>query len=171
MNALVDHRPFIFIAEVEVLELLGRHPIIRTALQRPGQEVNRLHRQTIRNLTEDALPHNFISQLFFCFGVPGCRSRQQLVEDDPQCPDITLIAVLVVQQRFRRHVQGRPNIVLTALLTVFRPHRKPKIGDLEQPLLDEYVGGFKIAMHYPLAVDFQVTGDDLLHVVHCLMFR
>lgn len=81
----------------------------------------------------------------------GTEPIEHLIEDHTQRPDISAIIIDRSFQYFRRHINRRSDHCLRQL----RIHHfltEPKISNLDDPIMEQYIGRFEIAMQYFLLV-------------------
>ena len=78
----------------------------------------------------------------------GLLAVKQLVQDNPECPDLSLGTVLAVNVTFRSHVEGRANAAVAEgaskfNLTYLACTAKPKSAILTCPSLRKTLAGFR----------------------------
>lgn len=90
-----------------------------------------------------------VRQLLLRARLPRHLPEQQLVEHDPQAPDVRLLRVLVLDDRLRRHVQRSTHVVVHLLLRRVHHLREPVVRDLRDPILQEDVRRLQVAVDDP----------------------
>jgi hypothetical protein len=91
---------------------------------------------------------------------------QQLVYNDPKCPDIGLLAVAVVDEPLRRHVEGRSDVQILEPLSELAWRVLVELGEAEvcylgSAVMQENIGCFKVPMRDS---HFSEIPEPLVHI-------
>lgn len=85
-------------------------------------------------------------------GIERSESIVQLEENHAQRPDIDLVVVRLLTHYFRSNIQGRTFHRSEAHGHGRHLPGKPKVADLDHPILNQDILGFQISVYYPVVV-------------------
>ena len=111
---------------------------------------------------EQWLIHDLIIQLLFRNGPPWNQPLEQLIKNNPNGPSITTVAVPIIFQSLRRHVDRRSNIIGPMLQAILSWNGKSKITNLVRPILVENISRLNITMQVATLINVKIPIDNLL---------
>lgn len=92
---------------------------------------------------------------------------QQFVDEHPECPDISLRAVDVLNESFRGHVDGRTDV--DVLKFTLGQLGEPKIGQFGLAIVYEYVSDLQVPVDYVIFREIKQPLEDVLNIALGLM--
>ena len=113
----------------------------------------------------------FMLEFLLCLRSPWRFSDQHFEEDDPDGPDIALVAVLVAGQGLKGHVERRPYVLIERLGTETGVNSEAEVSNADLVALKEDVHRLKIPVYYLLGRYVFIAIDNLLNEIDSLRFH
>ena len=78
---------------------------------------------------------------------------KHLIKNDSYCPNIALIAVIIIVESLQRHINRRTHIVTVGLLQLSILYCESEISYFDCSFVEEYIGRLEVPMKDSVSID------------------